>query len=77
VLAYACCGLGAALVPMYEAQNPKEWEFICNDCNAVAIVGGSPKVFDKVKTVAEKCPTIKHVIGMEQPESDELSFKAL
>jgi len=77
VLAYACCGLGAALVPMYEAQNPKEWEFICNDCNAVAIIGGSPKVFDKCKVMAEKVPTIKHVIGMELPESDALSFKAL
>src|SRR5262245_51672983 len=28
VLAYACYGLGAALVPMYEAQLPKEWAFI-------------------------------------------------
>src|SRR5215831_7061703 len=26
VAAYACYGLGAAFVPMYEAQHPKEWE---------------------------------------------------
>ncbi|HEY6463532.1 MAG TPA: AMP-binding protein, partial [Polyangiaceae bacterium] len=34
VAAYACYSLGAAFVPMYEAQNPKEWEFIVRDCDA-------------------------------------------
>ncbi|NUP05801.1 MAG: long-chain fatty acid--CoA ligase [Polyangiaceae bacterium] len=77
ILAYACYGLGAALVPMYEAQNPKEWEFITDDCKAVALVAGSAKVFEGCKKVAEKVPYIKHVIGMELPESDPLSFAAL
>lgn len=77
ILAYACYGLGAALVPMYEAQNPKEWEFITNDCKAVALVAGSAKVFEGCKKVAEKVPSIQHVIGMELPESDPNSFAAL
>ena len=34
VAAYACFGLGAAFVPMYEAQLAKEWEFIVSDCEA-------------------------------------------
>ena len=34
VAAYACYSLGAAFVPMYEAQNPKEWDFIIRDCDA-------------------------------------------
>jgi len=77
VLAYACCGLGAALVPMYEAQNPKEWEFITKDCDAVALVAGSAKVLEGCKKVAAKVPSIKHVIGMELPASDPLSFEAI
>ncbi len=77
ILAYALYGLGAALVPMYEAQAPKEWEFITNDCSAVALVAGSAKVYDKCKQVAEKVASIKHVIGMELPESDPSSFAAL
>jgi long-chain acyl-CoA synthetase len=32
VTAYACFGLGAAMVPMYEAQHDKDWEFIVKDC---------------------------------------------
>ncbi|MBK6518452.1 MAG: long-chain fatty acid--CoA ligase [Polyangiaceae bacterium] len=77
VLAYACYGLGAALVPMYEAQNPKEWVFITEDCSAVALVAGSAKVLEGCKKVAEKVSSIKHVIGMELPETDDKSFAAL
>ena len=77
ILSYACNGLGAALVPMYEAQASKEWEFITNDCAAVAIVAGSAKVYDKVKALPAKVPSIKHVIGMELPASEPLSFAAL
>ncbi len=76
-LAYACSGLGAALVPMYEAQLPKEWEFITNDCAAVAIVGGSAKVYEGCKKLPEKVASIKHVIGMELPKDDPMSFAAL
>src|SRR5690349_6751195 len=38
IAAYACYGLGAALVPMYEAQAEKEWQFIADDCKAVAMI---------------------------------------
>ena len=38
VAAYACFGLGAAFVPMYEAQHDKEWEFIVQDCEAKVLV---------------------------------------
>jgi long-chain acyl-CoA synthetase len=77
ILAYACFGLGASLVPMYEAQNPKEWEFITKDCEAVAIVAGSQKVLETCKKLPDKVPSIKHVIGMDLPEDDASSFLAI
>jgi long-chain acyl-CoA synthetase len=78
VLAYACSGLGAALVPMYEAQNPKEWEFIANDCKAVALFAGSSKVLDTAKKKLEgSVPSLKHIIGMELPADDENSYAGL
>jgi long-chain acyl-CoA synthetase len=77
LLAYACYGLGAALVPMYEATNPKEWEFIANDCKAVALVAGRQKAYDLAKQTKANVESIKHLIGMELPESDEASFAAL
>ncbi|HTJ81402.1 MAG TPA: AMP-binding protein, partial [Polyangiaceae bacterium] len=77
ILAYALFGLGAALVPMYEAVKPDEWTFIANDCKAVAIVSGTKKVHEKVKLLPESVPSLKHVIGIELPDSDPMSFAAL
>jgi long-chain acyl-CoA synthetase len=77
VTAYACYGLGAALVPMYEAQSPKEWEFIANDCGASLVVAGSKKVLDIAKDLPKKVETIKHVVGIPLPKDDPASFEAL
>jgi len=77
LLAYALFGLGAALVPMYEAVKADEWAFIANDCKAVAVVSGTKKVHESVKKLPESVPSLKHVIGIELPESDPLSFAAL
>ncbi|NUO47519.1 MAG: long-chain fatty acid--CoA ligase [Polyangiaceae bacterium] len=77
ILAYACFGLGVALVPMYEASMPKEWAFITKDCQAVAVVSGTAKVAAEVKKLPDQVPSLKHVIGMEAPKDDPLSFAAL
>ncbi len=77
VLAYACYGLGASLVPMYEASLPKEWEFIANDCSAVAIVTATEKIHGKAKEIREKVASVKHTICFELPKSDADSFDAL
>jgi long-chain acyl-CoA synthetase len=77
VAAYACYGLGAALVPMYEAQLPKEWEFIADDCGAVAIIVASEKIYDKAKKIPDAVPSVKHLIKLYGGESDEKSFAAV
>jgi long-chain acyl-CoA synthetase len=77
VAAYACYGLGAALVPMYEAQLPKEWAFIINDCGAVAMIASTADILKKVEDIREKTPSLKHVIGLELPKTDPRSYAAL
>jgi long-chain acyl-CoA synthetase len=77
VAAYACYGLGAALVPMYEAQLPKEWAFIVNDCEAVAFIAATNEIFERAKEIKEKSPSLQHVIGLALPKSDPMSFEAL
>ena len=44
--AYATYGLGAAFVPMYQAQRPAEWEFILADCAARVVFVANEKTFD-------------------------------
>src|SRR5215472_12684451 len=49
VAAFACYGLGASFVPMYEAQNPHEWDFIVRDCQAKALIVANDSVLAKAK----------------------------
>jgi long-chain acyl-CoA synthetase len=48
VIAYACFGLGAAMVPMYEAQHEKDWQFIIDDCDAKLVVVANKTILEKV-----------------------------
>ena len=77
VAAYACFGIGAALVPMYEAQLAKEWAFICNDCNATAVIAATDEIYEKCKELKEKAPSIQHVIGLSLPKTEPLSYAAI
>jgi long-chain acyl-CoA synthetase len=77
VAAYACYGLGAALVPMYEAQLAKEWTFIVNDCQAVALIAATEDIYKKALEIPEKAPSLKHVIGLSRPKTDANSYAAL
>jgi long-chain acyl-CoA synthetase len=65
IAAYACFGLGVALVPMYEAQNPKEWEFIAKDCEAKAIIVATDAICEKASRITDSVPSVKHVISMD------------
>ncbi|GMV13078.1 MAG: long-chain fatty acid--CoA ligase [Polyangiaceae bacterium] len=77
VAAYATYGLGAAFVPMYEAQKADEWRFILDDCGAKIAIGATPDIYKKLKGVKEQVSTLQHVIGFEEPESDDHSYAAL
>lgn len=65
VLAYGCFGLGAAFVPMYEAQLDKEWEFIVRDCEAKALVVANKAILEKCKRLLAEVPTLKKIICLE------------
>src|SRR5262249_16060278 len=48
IAAYAAYGLGAAYVPMYEAQHADEWEFILDNCGAKVLFVPNEKIAEKV-----------------------------
>ncbi|MEO8800801.1 MAG: long-chain fatty acid--CoA ligase [Polyangiaceae bacterium] len=70
VTAYACFGLGVALVPMYEAMLDKDWEFIAKDCGAKAIVVANKTILSKTKKFFDTVPTLEHIICLEDVEED-------
>lgn len=77
VLAFATYGLGAVYVPMYQAQPPKDWEFILRDCAAKVVIGANQKVYEELRKIASQLPSLEDVIGLELPESDPHSYRHL
>jgi long-chain acyl-CoA synthetase len=75
--AYATYGLGAAFVPMYEAQQDKEWKFILNDCSAKVAIGATPAICRKLRELQADLPNLTGVVCLDAPESDGSSFAAL
>ena len=65
VAAYACCGLGASYVPMYEAQHPKDWSFIAKDCEAKAVLCATDAIVEKMKEIAAEVPSLEHIISLD------------
>jgi long-chain acyl-CoA synthetase len=65
VAAYACYGLGAAYVPMYEAQHPKEWEFILRDCEAKVLLVANAAVLGKTRQLLEGPSALKQIVVIE------------
>jgi len=62
VLAYASFGLGAALVPMYEAQSEKDWEFIAEDCGARVLAVANTAILGKVKRFLAGMPALEDIV---------------
>jgi long-chain acyl-CoA synthetase len=65
VAAYACYGLGAAFVPMYEAQHPKEWEFIVRDCEAKVLLLANDGILKKARAFVDAVPSLKTVVVID------------
>ncbi|HZU83339.1 MAG TPA: long-chain fatty acid--CoA ligase [Polyangiaceae bacterium] len=62
VTAYASYALGAAIVPMYAAQHPREWEFILRDSEAKALFVADGGMLAGVSDRLQAIPALEHVI---------------
>ena len=66
VAEYACFGLGAAFVPMYEQQSEKEWTFIVNDCGAKILIVATDAIARKTHhLVSGDSPSLERVISLD------------
>jgi long-chain acyl-CoA synthetase len=65
VAAYACFGLGVAFVPMYEAQLPKDWEYIIKDCQAKGLVVATDAIADKTKDFLDSIDSLEFIISLD------------
>ncbi len=75
--AYACYTLGAAYVPMYEAQQEKEWHYILNDCGAKLVFAATDAIAAKLQKLKADLPKLEHIIRFSGTASDPDTFASL
>jgi len=63
--AYATYTLGAAYVPMYEAQNDKEWQYILKDSGAKVCIVSTTAIADRLEKLRGELPVLAHLVVMD------------
>ncbi len=66
VAAFACYGLGATYVPMYEAQSPKEWDFIVRDSEAKLLFVAGSSGLTKTRGLLDTIPSLRTIVVIDQ-----------
>ncbi|MGA2780555.1 MAG: long-chain fatty acid--CoA ligase [Smithella sp.] len=70
---YATNGLGARLVPMYEAELAHVWKYIINDAQVKVLFISKKEIYSKIKDVLSSIPTLQKVIVMEGDGPDTMA----
>jgi long-chain acyl-CoA synthetase len=65
--AYATYSLGAAWVPMYEAQTQKDWVFILKDSGAKVLFAATDGIRAQVEEVSDQLPALKTIVVIDDP----------
>ncbi len=63
VACYATYGIGAAFVPMYEAQSSREWDYILRDASVKCVVVASDAIAAKLAPM--ELAELRHVISLD------------
>lgn len=75
--AYATYTLGAAYVPMYETQLPKEWEYILKDSGSKVVLVPTDDIYKKVTALKGSVSALEHVVNFEGKAGDASSYNYL
>jgi long-chain acyl-CoA synthetase len=60
---------GGINVPIYPTSSEKDYEFICNDAEIQYLFIGDGTIYDRVKELKSKCPSIKEIYSFEKVEN--------
>ncbi|MCB1246341.1 MAG: AMP-binding protein, partial [Acidimicrobiia bacterium] len=65
--AYATYGLGAAWVPMYEAQTQKDWIYILRDCGAKVVFAATDGIRAQLEEIGDQLPDLVKIVVIDDP----------
>lgn len=75
--AYGAYGLGAKVVPMYEAQQDEEWQYILGDSGSKVAMVASEEIRQRVLAFTDQLPDLETVIAFDAEDDDALKFADL
>lgn len=70
IAAYATYGLGAVFVPMYEAQQPPEREYILHDCSARVVIVVDDEAARPIAERRSAMPALEHIVVLHGPAGE-------
>jgi long-chain acyl-CoA synthetase len=65
--AYSTYSLGAAWVPMYEAQTQKDWKFILKDCGAKVLFAATDGIRAQIEEIGSELPDLQAIVVIDDP----------
>jgi long-chain acyl-CoA synthetase len=71
---YACLAAGCTDVPIYPTLPAKQAEYILRDSGAVAVLVSTDAQLEKVLSVRDRAPALRHVIGFDGRGSGVLPY---
>ncbi|MFV1971067.1 MAG: long-chain fatty acid--CoA ligase [Acidimicrobiia bacterium] len=76
--AYATYSLGAAWVPMYEAQTQKDWIYILRDSGAKVLFAATDGIRAQVDEIASELPELETIVVIDDPAGgDSIDYTEL
>lgn len=78
IAAYAAYGLGASVVPMYEAQHDENWHYILADSESKVAFVANEAIQKRVQTMADDLDNLQHIVPFDtNAAADALTFATL
>ena len=77
VAAYATYGRGAVFCPMYEAQQPKDWEYITRDSGAKVLIVADEGIYAQTTPMLETVDALERVIYFDGERAHEDNYHSL
>ncbi|GMR03088.1 MAG: AMP-dependent synthetase/ligase [Acidimicrobiia bacterium] len=65
--AYATYSLGAAWVPMYEAQTQKDWKYILKDSGAKVLFAATDGIRAQIEEIQSELPDLEAIVVIDDP----------
>jgi long-chain acyl-CoA synthetase len=69
---FGTLSLGAAYVPMYQAQKDNEYKFILRDSGARVCLVANNQLAERLRKLQSELPELEHIIAFDSPEYEAL-----